>query len=251
MARACATVRPCPCFTSRACAPRSTAAPLRTVVQLTLLGFLLAPVFAVAHPALVSLVALVMVSAAAVEARRRSKRRYPGLLPRAFVTIALSAGVTLVVANAGIIGADPWWTPRYLVPLLGMILGNSLTGLSLGVDRLLAELDEGRARVELRLARGATPWEAALPAAREAVRTGMTPMLQSMSVVGLVSIPGMMTGQILGGTPPDVAARYQILVMFLLAAATAMGVTGGVLLSARALFDGRGRLRVERLTRAR
>jgi putative ABC transport system permease protein len=78
----------------------------------------------------------------------------------------------------------------------------------------------------------------------------MTPMLNSMAVVGLVSIPGMMTGQILGGIPPDVAARYQILVMFLLGAATAMGVTGGVLASARALFDGRGRLRVERLTRA-
>ena len=224
-------------------------AAVRTVVQLLLLGWLLAPVFAAAHPGLVALVALVMVSAAAIEARRRSDRRYAGLLPRAFLTIALSAGVTVVVANAGIIGAEPWWSPRYLVPLLGMILGNLLTGVSLGVDRLLAELDEGRARVELRLARGATPWEAALPAAREAVRTGMTPILNTMSVVGLVSIPGMMTGQILGGTPPAMAARYQILVMFLLGAATAMGVTMGVLSSARALFDAMGRLRPERIQR--
>ncbi len=224
-------------------------AALRTVVQLTLLGWILAPVFATAHPLLVAGIVGVMVTVASVEAVRRSRRGFAGLLPRAFATILISAGATVVVGNAVLIGVDPWWAPRYLIPLLGMILGNTLTGLSLGVDRLLAGLDEGRERVELRLARGATAWEAALPAVQEAIRAGMTPILNSMAVVGLVSIPGMMTGQILGGTPPDLAARYQILIMFLIAAATALGVTGGVLLSVRALFDDRGRLRVERLTR--
>jgi putative ABC transport system permease protein len=222
-------------------------AAARTVVQLALLGFVLAPVFASAHPALVGAVVLVMVGAAAVEASRRSKRRYRGLLPRAFGSIVLGAGATVLVANAGIIGVEPWWTPRYLIPLLGMILGNSLTGVALGVDRVLAELDEGRARVELLLARGATAWEAGLPAAREAVRTGMTPIINSMSVVGLVSIPGMMTGQILGGSDPAMAAKYQILVMFVIASATAIGTTLGVVLTLRAMFDGLGRLRLERL----
>ncbi len=224
-------------------------ASLRTVVQLLLLGAILAPVFAWAHPALVALVALVMVSAAGWESVRRTQRRYRGQLVHALGTILLGAGTTVIFANAVIIGVDPWFSPRYLVPLLGMILGNSLTGIALGVDRVLAELDEGRARVEYLIARGATAWEAARPAAREAVRTGMTPIVNSMSVVGVVSIPGMMTGQILGGTEPALAARYQILIMFLIAAAVAVGVTGGVLLSVRAMFDADGRLRTERITR--
>ncbi|MBU1897720.1 ABC transporter permease, partial [Myxococcota bacterium] len=80
-----------------------------------------------------------------------------------------------------------------------MILGNSLNGVSLGLDRALALLDEGRDAVELRLALGATRWEAARPVAVEAIRVGMIPIINTMSVVGLVSIPGMMTGQILGG----------------------------------------------------
>lgn len=224
-------------------------AAVRTIVQLSLLGLVLAPVFSTAHPALVGLVVLVMVTAAAVEATRRSKRKDRGLLPRAFGSIVVAAGATIIVANAGIIGVEPWWAPRYLIPLLGMILGNSLNGVALGVDRVLAELDEGRDRVELLLSRGATPWEAALPGVREAVRTGMTPIINSMSVVGIVSIPGMMTGQILAGTDPAMAARYQILVMFLIASATALGTTLGVVGTAVAMFDGVGRLRLERLRR--
>ena len=226
-------------------------ASLRTVLQLLLLGLILVPVFALAHPALVALVVAVMLGTAAWESRKRTKRHYPGQLPHALVTILLGAGATVIFANAVIIGVDPWWSPQYLIPLLGMILGNSLTGVALGMDRVLAELDEGRARVELLLARGATTWEAARGPAREAVRTGMTPILNTMSVVGIVSIPGMMTGQILSGTDPALAARYQILIMFLIAAAVAVGVTGGVLLSIRALFDDEARLRVERISRAR
>lgn len=222
-------------------------AALRSAVQLTLLGYVLVPVFRFAHPAVVGAMAALMIALAAREAVRRSSRRYRGVLGNALLSLVVGATITTFVGAKLVIGVEPWWQPRYLIPLLGMVLGNGLTGISLGLDRGLAMLDEGRDTVEALLAVGATRWEAARPVAREAVRTGMVPILNSMSVVGLVSIPGMMTGQILGGTSPEQAARYQILILFLIAAATAMGVVGAVLLSVRALFDDAHRLRVDRI----
>ena len=222
-------------------------AALRSAVQLTLLGYVLVPVFRFAHPAVVGAMAALMIALAAREAVRRSSRRYRGVLGNALLSLVVGATITTFVGAKLVIGVEPWWQPRYLIPLLGMMLGNGLTGISLGLDRGLAMLDEGRDTVEALLAVGATRWEAARPVAREAVRTGMVPILNSMSVVGLVSIPGMMTGQILGGTSPEQAARYQILILFLIAAATAMGVVGAVLLSVRALFDDAHRLRVDRI----
>ena len=130
-----------------------------------------------------------------------------------------------------------------------MVLGNALTGISLGVDRCLQELDENRGRVEALLALGATWWEAARPVAAESLRLGMIPILNSMSVVGLVTIPGMMTGQILAGSDPQIAARYQILIMFLIAAAVALGAATAILVTVRALFDSDHRLRAERIRR--
>ena len=206
-------------------------AAVRTVVQLSLLGVVLVPIFQVAHPALTSLLGLGMVALAAREAVNRSDRRYEGAVGHAFVSLLLSSGATVVYATGALVQPDPLWSPQVVIPLLGMMLGNGLTGVSLGLDRALARIDEGRGEVELWLARGASWWEAARPVAQEAVRTGMIPILNSMSVVGLVTIPGMMTGQLLAGAPPGQAARYQILVMFLIAANTAAGVVAVVLLA--------------------
>ena len=215
----------------------------RTVVQLTLLGYLLVYVFGASQVWLVATICTLMVVMAARESVRRAGRRYARVEVHAFVSLLVAAGVTVLLATLVVIRADPWWSPRYLIPLLGMVLGNGLTGISLGLERCLQRFDEGRAELELWIAAGATPWEAARPAAAEAIRAGLIPILNAMSVVGLVTIPGMMTGQILGGTDPGLAARYQMLVMFLIAGATAAGTTGVVLLAARALFDAEGRLR--------
>ena len=224
-------------------------AAVRTTVQLGLLGLVLVPVFSSNSPLLVAGIATLMVFMAGREVMGRSHRRYKGMLLTSVGAIALGAACSMAVAMVVVLRVDPWWSPRYLVPLLGMVLGNALTGISLGIDQTLAMLDDGRDQVELRLARGATWWEAARPVARQAARTGMVPILNSMSVAGLVSIPGMMTGQILGGTAPGLASRYQVLVMFLIAGAVAIGTTAGVLGSLRALFDGQHRLRVERIMR--
>ena len=228
---------------------RLAVASARTVVQLLLMGWLLTPIFGWNSPPLVALLAVMMVALAGREAVRRSSRTYRRLHLSTFGALAVSGGVTAVLATTVLIGVDPWWKPQYFIPLLGMILGNALTGISLGLDRCLTLLDEGRDLVEARLSMGATWWEAARPVASEAIRTGMIPIINSMSVVGLVTIPGMMTGQILGGTSPQLAARYQILIMFLIAAAVALGTGVAVLGSLAMLFDADHRLRTDWIRR--
>lgn len=228
---------------------RLVVAALRTVVQLTLLGFVLAPVFTWNHPAPVLALGLLMVALATREAIRRSERTHRGVYGSVFLALLLSCGTTAVLGADVIVGVRPWWTPQYVVPLLGMMLGNSLSGISIGLDRVLSGLDEGRDRVETLLAFGATRWEAARPVVTEAIRTGMTPIVNSMNVVGLVTIPGILTGQILAGADPVLAARYQVVIMFLIAASVAVGVGIAVLLAVRACFDDEERLRPERIRR--
>ncbi len=186
-----------------------------------------------------------MVVLAGRAAAGRVGRRFRGMGGLAVRSMARGAGLTAVFATTVVLRLSPWTRPQYLVPLAGILLGNTLTGASLGLDRALEGLDRGRPLVEGRLALGATWWEAARPvaAAAAAVRTGMVPMLNAMSVVGLVTLPGMLTGQILSGTDPALAARDQILLLFLIAGATAVGTAVAVLLAVRVAFDDQHRLR--------
>ncbi len=226
---------------------RLLVASVRSVVQLALLGLILEPVFAAGNVWLVLGIGLVMLVLAARAAVGRVSRAYSGMTMASFVALLVSAGSTAVIGTGAIVGVEPWWEPRYLIPMLGMILGNGLTGISLGLETCLQQLDDERARIDALLAFGATAWEAARPVAATSLRTGLIPILNTMSVVGLVTIPGMMTGQILGGTPPLQAAAYQMLILFLIAAATALGTLVSVLAALRAVFDEAGRLRPERI----
>jgi len=223
-------------------------AAVRAAAQLALLGLVLESIFGWDRWEPVAGWCFLMIVLAARAGVRRSKRRYTGIDSVGFVALAVAGGSTAWLATTVLIGVEPWWAPRYLIPLLGMILGNALTGISLGLDRCLQELDEGAERVDLALALGATRSEAARPVAAEALRAGMIPILNSMTVVGLVTIPGMMTGQLLGGVDPGTAARYQLLILFLIAAATAAGTGLAVFGSLRALFDDQHRLRRERIS---
>lgn len=225
-------------------------ASLRTVVQLLLVGYVLAWVFALREPFAVLALAVVMIAAAAQAAVKRTTRRYAGVHAVAFVTLALTGLATTLGTTELVIGVEPWWRPQYVVPLLGMVLGNALTGLSLCLDDLLASLSEQRAKVEAELALGATRWEAARDCIRQAVRRGLVPMINAMSVVGIVSLPGMMTGQVLEGADPQRAVRYQIVIMFMLAFATAIGCMLLALVTYRRLFNARHQLRAERILRA-
>jgi len=205
-------------------------------------GYLLQWVVDLRSPWLVAGVVAVMLAVAGHAAVGRSSRTLAGLVWLAMASLVVSGLATVYAVTAVVVGSEPWWEPRYLIPLLGMILGNSLTGISLGVDSLLESFDAGRETIETDLALGATRWEAALPAIREAVRRAMIPMINSMLVVGLVSLPGMMTGQILQGADPAQAVKYQIVVMFMIAAATSLGSIGIALLTFRRLFNAKHQL---------
>lgn len=213
-------------------------ASLRTVLQLALVGMVLEWVFRVDHWAVVTVLLCVMTSVAAITAAQRNRRRYPGIWWDTLVSIWASSwlvtGFTLMVVLHGI---DKWYQPQYAIPLLGMVLGNTLNGISLGQNTLTEALVNQRERIEGLLAIGATRWEAVCGPVQTAVRTGTTPIINSMMVVGLVSLPGMMTGQILTGAKPIEAVKYQIVIMFLVASATALGTVGVTVFGFLRLFN--------------
>jgi putative ABC transport system permease protein len=126
-----------------------------------------------------------------------------------------------------------------------MLLGNALTGISLGLDRFLNGVLRDRSSIEGLLALGATRWEAARRQIQEALRVGLIPTVNSMLVMGIVSLPGMMTGQILAGAAPADAVRYQIMIMFMIAATVSTATFGVTMLAYRRLFTGNDRLRSE------
>ncbi len=222
-------------------------ASVRTVVQLLLVGHILAWVFRFDRWYVVLALMVVMTVIAGLAASKRGKRTYIGMRTDAMTSISLSAWLVMGLALFVIIRIRPWYTPQYAIPVLGMILGNTLTGVSLGLERMTEELIARREQVDLLLSLGATRWEAARLPAVQAVRAGMIPTLNAMSVVGVVSLPGMMTGQVLAGQSPLQAVRYQIVVMFLIAAASALGTTTAVLATYTRLFSRDHRMRAERL----
>ena len=154
------------------------------------------------------------------------------------------AGLEPIQSRKVILDVDvqSWYEPQYTIPLLGMVLGNILNGVSLSMDRFMEGIVRERPLIEADLALGATRWEAAHQLVTDALRTGMIPTVNSMMVMGIVSLPGMMTGQLLAGAAPVAAVRYQIVIMFMIAAATAPGALGVVLLAFRALFNHRHQL---------
>jgi putative ABC transport system permease protein len=216
---------------------RLSVAAVRTVVQLLLIGLVLEWVFRHASWWLVLAMLTAMTVIAGVAAVRRTTRRYPGIWMDSVLSVWSSSWLVSAVALLAIVPVEPWWRPQYAIPLAGMIMGNALNGISLGLERLGEALSAGRGEVETLLALGATRWEAARGPIQNAVRTGMIPTINSMVVVGIVSLPGMMTGQLLAGISPLEAVKYQIAIMFLIAASTALGTVGVVLLGYLRLFN--------------
>lgn len=222
-------------------------ASLRMTVQLLLVGYILKWIFALQSAWIVLAVALGMTLLAGQSAISRTKRRYRGMFWNCFVSIFASSALMIGAIVAGIIRVEPWYNPQYIIPILGMVLGNALTGTSLALDRLTEDLTIRRDQIEALLALGATRWEAAHQSIQEALRTGMIPTINSMMVMGTVSLPGMMTGQIIAGASPTDAVRYQIVLIFAIAAGTGLTTIGIVLLSFRSLFSAQHRLRLDRL----
>jgi putative ABC transport system permease protein len=224
-------------------------AALRMTAQLMLVGYILTTLFSLVSPFWTALAALFMIAFAGREVVARQEKGFGPLLSYGLGTASMLMAVSLVTLFAlnTQIRPDPWYDPRYALPLLGMILGNTMTGVSLGLQTLTRGAQERRLAIEAQLALGAERHQAMLPVTRDALRTAMMPIINSMSACGLVALPGMMTGQILAGVPPLEAVKYQLLVMFLIAGGTGLGAVTAVMSGVHLLTDSRHRLRLDRL----
>ena len=224
-------------------------ASFRTIIQLTLIGLVLESVFKIDRWYVVVLILIVMTTIAGVTAVQRTSRRHAGMMLDTILSMGISSWLITAFALIFILHGPndtlaDWYHPQYSIPLLGMILGNTLNGISVGLRTFTETLHQQKDQIESSLSLGATRWEAARETVRESIRTGLIPILNSMMIVGIVSLPGMMTGQLLSGTTPISAVKYQIVIMFLIASATSLGTVGVVLLSFRRLFTSQHQLRI-------
>jgi putative ABC transport system permease protein len=203
----------------------------RTIVQLLVVGYILTIVFAVNQPGLVLGIGAIMLTIAAKVASNRISEQQKGLLPIIWLSLLVSSTLTLSYALAVILRPEPWYAPQYLIPLLGMVLGNAMNSAALAGERLATALAQNRLEVETHLCLGATAKQAIQAWQKEGIRVSLIPTLNQMMVVGLVSLPGMFTGQVLSGSHPLNAASYQILILLMIAVTnllTAWLVTEGV-----------------------
>lgn len=224
-------------------------ASVRMVVQLLLIGFILRWLFASGSEAVTLGVIVLMIAAAAREVAARPKQRLRrwGNYRIASVVVAGASVATVLLALTTAIRPDPWHDPRYAIPLMGIVLGSVLNSASLALDAFLGGVVVSRNQIEARLALGASLRTALAPLMRDAVRKGLIPVINQMSAAGIITLPGIMTGQLLAGMDPLGAVEYQILLLFLLAGSSGLAAGGVVWLASRALGDDRDRLRLDLL----
>jgi putative ABC transport system permease protein len=213
---------------------------IRTFIQLSILGLILQPIFVLGEQYWWVVVAyvLLMVVITSYESASRSTYYFRGMFGCVLISLLINITAISLFAFGLVIQPQPvLWEPQYVIPIIGMLLGNIINGISLSLNAMLTSLVEDQPEVDLLLSFGANSVEASSRIVREAVRTGTMPMLNSMTVIGIVAIPGMMTGQILGGTPVMEAARYQMLIMYLIAITVFGTIMTIVFLALRVAFD--------------
>lgn len=181
-------------------------ATLRMLIQLLLIGYVLVYVFEADQPGIIVLVLVVMSIAASWIAIRPLENRQRRVYLNALAAISVGGLLTLALVSQVVIAVEPWFSPRYLVPLGGMIFAAAMNTVSLAAERMQAEEQRG------------TPYK---DARRISIQASLIPTINSLFAVGLVTLPGMMTGQILSGISPIIAAKYQIVVMSMI-----FGVSG-------------------------
>ena len=224
-------------------------ASFRLIVQLSLVGLILEYVFEINNFLLVALIALVMLLVAGKEVSVRQKYRVSGRWGYGIGTCSMfvSSFAVSVFGLAAIIRAENWWDPRYSIPVLGMLLGNTMTAVALSLDRFTTYVWEGRETIEAKLVLGHSSQEALRIILRDSLRAGLMPVINSMAIAGIVSLPGMMTGQILAGNSPVSAVRYQIVIWLLIAVGCGFGSMLVVQMASKRVFDERERLRTDRI----
>jgi putative ABC transport system permease protein len=181
----------------------------RMLVQLILIGYALTYIFQADSPYLVILVLSVMLIAASIIALRPLQKTETKLYLNVFLSIVAGGLLTLVLVIAGVLDPEPWYDPKVMIPLAGMIFANSMNAVSIAAERFESEMGREIDFIEAR----ATAYKASL-----------IPIINALFAVGLVSLPGMMTGQILSGVDPLIAVRYQMMVMLMILGSAGISV---------------------------
>ena len=197
-------------------------ASVRMVVQLFAVGYLLHLVFSVRSPLAVIAILLAMAGFSLQVMGSRIRRKMPQFYRVMGISLLAGCGGVTFLFCGLVVGYSPWYDPRYLIPLAGMIIGNSMNGASLAAERLSSEILDRREEIETALCLGATSRQASDTAVRRAFQAALMPTMNTMAAMGIVSLPGMMTGQILSGTEPIIAVRYQIAIMCAITGAVAI-----------------------------
>ena len=181
----------------------------RMLIQLMLIGYVLTYIFDADSPYLVVSILCVMLIAAGIIAMRPLHKHHKSLYLYAFISIFIGGVFTLMMVVFGVLDLNPWYEPRFLIPIAGMIFANSMNAVSISAERFESEMRRENSYIDAR----ATAYKAAL-----------IPIINALFAVGLVSLPGMMTGQILSGVDPLVAVRYQIMVMLMILGSAGISV---------------------------
>ncbi|CDH53655.1 upf0014-domain-containing protein [Lichtheimia corymbifera JMRC:FSU:9682] len=223
-------------------------ASIRCLVQLTVMGYILEDVFKARHPAIIMLMVCILILLGAYETvYNKCRLSFPGMFMAVLLSTAFSTLLIGIIGTRYTLEQVPFWIPETFIPTMGMLLGNMMSGMAVALSSVLTSVGTGKEQIETYLAFGASRWEAGQSITVEAVRLAMLPTINQMSVIGLISIPGMMTGQILGGAPIMGAVRYQQIIMFLISASTALGVLMAVVACVRVMIDNKHRLRPEKI----
>ncbi|WP_369930646.1 ABC transporter permease [Xanthomonas sp. NCPPB 2632] len=223
-------------------------ATLRMVVQLVAVGYLLRYVFAGHSPWLTAGILLAMSLVAAREVAVRPSRRLRD--GNALVALPNVVGVVLLTTAFALMTAirpEPWYDPRYAIPLVGILLGSILNAGSIALSGVLDNVSLQREGIEAQLMLGRSFRNATAPLVTRAIRNAMVPVINQMAAAGVITLPGTMTGQMLAGADPVDAVKYQILLLILLAGSSCLSAIGTAFLAISRLTDERQRLRLDRL----
>ncbi|WP_339461301.1 ABC transporter permease [Nodularia spumigena] len=203
----------------------------RTILQLLVLGYVLDFIFALDNVWGVLAILAVIITITAIVARNRISPKIPLVLPLVWGAIFISTAVTVLYANFLIIQPDRWYEPRYVIPLAGIVLGNAMNAAAIAGERLVSTMNAQSVEIETHLSLGATPEQAVSQYRKAAIRAAFLPTLNQMTLVGMVAIPGITTGQLIAGIRPIDAVSYEILIIFMVAASnllTTILVTRGL-----------------------
>ncbi|CAO3684127.1 unnamed protein product [Rhizopus stolonifer] len=221
---------------------------IRCVVQLSLMGLVLDDVLKTTHMSIIITMSVVLVLLASYETVfNRTKKTFKRMFPIMFGILFFSNMFITYLGTAFVLRVTPFWDPSTFVPIIGMLLGNSMTSVAMATERCLDQFKLHAPVLETRLSYGANRYEASLPLAVEAIRLALIPVITQLSVMGMINIPGMMTGQIMAGTPIMDAVIYQQCIMFMIAASSTLGVIMAVTACMLILIDKEQTMRHDRI----